>query len=356
MKKDKVEKDLYDILGQDIDVPNSFSNSILNFNYKKTKRLKMDFYRKVAIAFSFLVVSMSMVGYAFRITDIFKSESSVGYVDNSIKQAVENGYIQNVDMDYLYSNNVGAKIDYVIMSDYNLNILFNFDVSMKENMQNTIAYIEDLLIYDENNNVIYCNDKKTYRRFCEKNDVKCDKDEPEQYANGFGWENIELNVNLNRTLYKFTAIEAFPKSEKLYIQFNTIYFNEEKSDKIEGRWNLELNLREKFYNRKPIEFELETESDYIELINANITDTVMSITYKIKEINNIKLNTVYMYVEDNLGNRYDPNSIENPICIFENEVSVKFPIINNKDFKKLRLCILINNKQYVSVVLKSKNK
>lgn len=354
MKKDKVEKDLYDILGQDIDVPNSFSNSILNFNYKKTKRLKMDFYRKVAIAFSFVVVSMSMVGYAFRITDIFKSESSVGYVDNSIKQAVDNGYIQNVDMDYLYSNNVGAKIDYVIMSDYNLNILFNFDVSIKENMQNTIAYIEDLLVYDENNNVIYCNDYKTYKKFCEKNDIQYNDKFVVQYSNGLGWEHIELDSQINKTLYKFTSTEGFPKSEKLYMQFNKIYFDTERSNIIKGNWKLELNLKEEFYKREEIKYELITKSNEIELIDANITDTVMRITYKFKSVNSSKFNNIFMYIEDEFGNKYNMKSKDDFIFKYDDKISMTFPITVKDNFKYLILYISIGEQENISVLLEPK--
>ena len=247
MEKDKVEKDLYDILGQEIDVPNSFSRSISNIEYKKKKRIKVNIYRKVAIAFSFVLVSMNMVGYAFRISDIFKAESSVGYVDNSIKQAVENGYIQNVEMDYLYSNNVGAKIDYVIMSDYNLNILFNFDVSMKKNMQNTLAEIQDLLIYDENNNIIYCGDYKTYKKFCQKNDIEYNEDIINPNVIKYGWQPIQLSSETNKTLYTITTNKSLPKSKKIFIQFNAIYFNKEKSNKIKGKWNLELNLNKRLF-------------------------------------------------------------------------------------------------------------
>ena len=38
--------------------------------------------------------------------------------------AVENGYVQNVDMDFIEDNNLGVKVDYVLMDDHNLNISF----------------------------------------------------------------------------------------------------------------------------------------------------------------------------------------------------------------------------------------
>lgn len=355
MEKDKVKKDLYDILGQEIDVPNSFSHSISNVEYKKKKRIKVNIYRKVAIAFSFVLVSINLVTYGLMIKENYRAESSIGKVDDSIQQAVENGYIQNVEMDYLYCNNIGAKIDYVIMSDYNLNILFNFDVSMNKNKQNIEANIKDLLIHDENDNIIYCCDYKTYKRFCKNKNIMYNKDKIEQYAESFGGQLIEMTSNINKTLYTITTTQALPKSEKLYIQFNTIYFDEEKNNKIKGNWNFELHLREQFYNREEIKYELETQSKDIELINANITNTTMRITYKMKKIDISKSNNIITYIEDNLGNRYDVNEIQEFMVDYNKEISVTFPITANENLKYLILYISIDKQEEISVILKPKD-
>jgi len=355
MKDDFFEKKLYDTLGQDIDIPNSFSNTISRFEYKNKRNIKTKLYTKIAMAFSVVMVSINLVTYGLIIGENFKAESSIGYVNNSLQQAVDNGYIQNVEMDYLYSNDVGAKVDYVVMSDYNLNILFNFDISNKNIRQNTQTDIEDLLIYDENGNIIYCYDYKTYKDFCKKKNIEYDEHEIQKYAKGFAIHQIELSSEIDKVLYTITTTKGFPKSRKLYIQFNTIYFDIERNEKTKGKWNLELNLQEQFYNREEIKYELETQNDDIELISANITDTMMKIIYKMKNIDISKSNNISIYVEDNFRNRYDMNKIQDSIVIYEDEISVTFSITNKYNLEYLVLYISIDKQEYTPIILRSKN-
>lgn len=349
-----MKKDLYDILGQEIDVPNSFTNSISRFEYKKKRDIKTKLYTKVAIAFSFLIVSVNLVTYGLKISDNFKAESAIGYVDSSVQQAIENGYIQNVEMDYLYSKGIGAKIDYIVMSDYNLNILFDFDISKKNIKYNMRTYIEDMLIYDENNNIIYCYDYKIYEKFCKKKGIEYNKNVVEQYANGLGRQQIELSSSINKTLYTISTTKELPKSKKIYIEFDKIYFNTEKNNSVKGKWNFELNLNEQFYNREEIRYELVTESNDIELISANITDTRMRIKYKMKEIDTIDIDNISMYIEENLGNRYNMNNIEDIVSIYNNEISVAFPIVIKDNFEYLILYISINGEEYIPIRLERK--
>lgn len=350
-----MKRNLYDILGQNIDIPNSFINSISKFEFKQKRKIKTNLFTKIAMAFSFLLVSVNLVTYGLKISDNFKAESAIGYVDNSIQEAVENGYIQNVEMDYLYSKGVGVKIDYVVMSDYNLNILFNFDISKKNIKENTRTYIEDLLIYDENNNIIYCYDYKIYEDFCKKNNVEYSKDKIDKEAITCGRQIIEISYNVNKTLYTFTTEKGFPKSKKIYVNFKTIYFDIQKNNKINGNWNLELNLNEQFYNRKEMNLELATQSDDIELISANITDTTMRIRYKMKNMNNNEISNVSMYIEDDSKNKYYISNTEEFLYVYEKEISVTFPIAIRNDFRYLVLYVSINNEEYIPIMLEQKN-
>ena len=172
MKENVFERKLYDALEQNINVPRSFSNSILTFDYKKKTKKTVKLYRKLAVVFSFFIISISLVVCAYTINESYKAKSSIGYVNKSLENAVEGGYIQNIDMNYAYSNKIGAKIDYIVMSDYNLNILFDFDISQAKDMKHA-ADIQDLLIYDENNDIIFCYNQKAYKEFCKKNKLEC---------------------------------------------------------------------------------------------------------------------------------------------------------------------------------------
>lgn len=347
MEENIFEKRLYNTLGENINIPRSFTNSILTVNYKKKTEKSIKKYKKIAIAFSVFIISISFVVYAYTIKDNYKSKNSIGFVNKSLSNAVENGYIQNIDMEYCYSNKTGVKIDYIIMSDYNLNILFDFDISQLKNIKGA-ANIQDLLIYDENNNIIFCYNKKAYKEFCKKNKMKyIDDFFHQQYANGYGIQTIELNEKNNKALYTIRTTKGFPKSKRLYIQFKTIYFDKEQNTKIKGNWNMELDLIEQFYNRDTIKYKLKNKSNEIELIIANSTATTMRITYKMKNIDISKTKKISMYIEDTLGNRYDVNNIEDSISVYKDEISVTFPITTKNKLNEFILYISLDDNNYI---------
>ncbi len=351
MEENIFEKNLYYTLEQNITVPISFTNSILTFDANKEKRINTKIYKRLVLAFSLLIISMNLIVCAYKINKNYTSKTSIGYVNDSLKIAVENGYIQNVDMEYAYSNKIGAKIDYIIMSDYNLNILFDFDISQIKNITEP-ADIQDLLIYDENNNIIFCYNKNAYKEFCKKNRLQCIDDFfHQQCANGYGIQAIELNDQNNKSLYKIGTIKGFPKSKRLYIQFKTICFDREQNTKIKGNWNLELDLSDQFYNRDTIKYKLKNQSNDVELINANSTATTTRITYKMKNIDISKIRNISMYLEDMSGNRYDVNSIEDSVYVYKDEISATFPITSNNDIEQLNLCIALDNVFNFSIIL-----
>ena len=67
MEENVFEKKLYNILEQNISIPKSITNSILTFDCKKKTGRNMQSLKKIAVAFSFLVIS----SVSFEIADIF---------------------------------------------------------------------------------------------------------------------------------------------------------------------------------------------------------------------------------------------------------------------------------------------
>lgn len=347
-----IDNNLYKIFSQNIYIPKSFTSTIQTIEYKNKRTKERINLKKIAVTFAVLLISMNIVVYAYKIIESYKSETSIGYVSESLQNAVENGYIQNVDMEYVYSKGLGTKIEYLVMDDYNLNILFNFDTSNIKN-NNREANIEDLTIYDENNNIIFCYDYNKYKKFCKEKKIKYNNESIEQYSNGYGMQLIELSENTNKTLYTIRSTKGFPKSKKLYIQFNQVSFdNGEKQ--IKGNWNMELNLNEKFYNREGINYVLENQNENISLISAKVTNTTMRITYKINDIDISKVSDIDMYIEDQNGNRYDVNNIEDSISVYIDEISATFPITTENKIEKFKLYILLNgNLEYTVNLIKT---
>ena len=136
-------------LKQSIDIPKDFTDIVLHSIQKETinkRNHKHYSLKKLSIVFSLCVICFSILAVSAYPGFQFISKPEIGYVTSSLEEAVENGYIQNVDMDYMYFNNIGIKVNYIVMSDYNLNILFDFQFTVE--LPETLSHIQlnDLLI------------------------------------------------------------------------------------------------------------------------------------------------------------------------------------------------------------------
>lgn len=347
-----LDQKLFEILKDNIEIPTSIRQTISTFEY--TEKRSNIIYKKVAIIFSFLLIIMNITIFAYTTISNYKAKSVIGFVNDELEKVANNGYIENVDMDYLYSQKIGAKINYIIMSDYNLNILFDFDISETKNVKREIN-IQDLLIYDENYNIIFCYNDNVYKNFCKKHNIEfIDNFTKRQTTNGYGIQLIELTEENNKTLYTLRSIQGFPKSKKLYIEFHNLYLDYENNTQVKGNWNFELNLNDMFYNRETLEYVLKEDSP-ITLITANATTTTMRITYKINNVDISKIQNIKMYIKDEFERIYEVNTIEDSITTYNNTISATFPITNKMNLKEMTLFISLNNNDYIPINLVLKN-
>ena len=212
--------------------------------------------------------------------------------------AVENGYVQNVDMDFIEDNNLGVKVDYVLMDDHNLNISFVYKYLGDDLKQITGLNYMDLTIKDENENILCVMSKDTILN----NKVVSVST---QFANNQQFLN-------NTTIRKSLLITAnnFPKSKILYISISNVYLkNGEEIIKINGNWNFSIDLSNKFVYRTSYKYNC-SDNKYINNVETLLTNTSLSIT--------LELNTSF-----NKSTIYSHNSIV-------------LKDINNKDFSYTR--------------------
>lgn len=125
---------------------------------KKKQNFNFSFVKKIAIFIICIsIITISSV-YAKEIikffTNIFTNST------RGIDKAVENGYIQNVDMDYVYDNNIGVKVDYLLIDSHNFDISFvcvyNEDISLSSITFNNLCIKnnEDTIISISNSDYI----------------------------------------------------------------------------------------------------------------------------------------------------------------------------------------------------------
>ena len=143
------------------DIEKSFLNDIkLNiaiseFRKEYTMKKNRKNVRIKRIAVIMLLLGVIVIGgvQANKIIQKFTNRNPV-YIVNSISNAITDGYVENLNMEYIYSDEIGLKINSFCMSYNDINIVFDFKLSDKIKLeQENLEYA--YIIYNENNEVYH---------------------------------------------------------------------------------------------------------------------------------------------------------------------------------------------------------
>ncbi len=268
---DEFEKSIKNILSQDIDIPEHYTNAIKTALDKKKNGVHN--WLKVAAVVCIGITATGGIAFATRKYIKNTREKSFG-LGKEIDNVVEKGYIKNTNMDYVSSKvlivegnqyTVGTKITDFLMDDINLSAHFDFEFSEAINEIGSIANltnieIVDLIVTDENNNIVYNNDKESFEKFCTENslDYKFNEFNEHYYANGLNnFINYKNENNIVFTYNMYTSGQ-YPKSKQLNFRFTKIKLQEKDKDEIilDGNWQLSVSIPEKMYNRQTISYKV----------------------------------------------------------------------------------------------------
>lgn len=283
---DKLDDFIQKTLDEKIHTPESYKKAIKTALIKKEKSsTKFKFYKLVPLTCICTILIASLV-YAEDIKKII-----LNFYNNSkgIDTAIENEYIENPETEYLESNNTLIKIDNILMDDFNLSMTFSLKVDESINVKEIRKVrFTDMIITDENNKIIYCQNENSFNSYCTKNGLNYTFGEyNENYINnGQNWyiKNKVEETNTIEVVYNLFA-DKYPKSKKLFINLGQInmsrkeiYENEEIV--IKGNWNIELEMPEKFYNRECFVYNVKNVSDEeISVTDTSVYDTCMKFEF-----------------------------------------------------------------------------
>lgn len=298
---DNFDYKIKEILSKDIDLPYKYQN-IVRTTLKNKKNIKFQnyrFFKIVATACACIIITTSVV-FAKNISNFIKNI----FNNNSegIKTAIENNYILQPNMEYIESNGTEVKINNLLMDDMNLS--FSINIKYKDIIKvNEIskAYLPDMIIVDDKNKIIYCQDEDTFYNYCKDN--KLDFKYKEFNENNI---NSSSNYFIKYRNYEDNSMEIvynlfsnkFPNSKQLKIYFNKIEMekNEDEKNKIAmtGNWKLDIEIPEKFYNRQAIVYTVNNCSNTkINVTEAIVYNTGMKLSLNIQE------NLIYDINDDN---------------------------------------------------------
>ncbi len=289
-----------DIVTKEINKSEEYEKAIRTAFDKKESR-KLNFSKIVFTVCSLLIV-VTGIAYA---TDIKEFVIKNFYtVDRGMDTAIENGYIDERQTEYATSEEIEATINNIsidaynteigiknmLMDDNNLNFTFSINVNKNIDISNLMTVrLNKILISDENNNILYCDNKELFNKYCSNNNLDYDYYNRNEHQMGSSLNDYIINkdTNSNTIDILFNLINtrefSYPNSKYLNIIIQEINMGEEDyyaNDEpicLKGNWNLFVNVNEKFYNREPINYAVKSCSyDDIKVTQAKLDNTGFS--------------------------------------------------------------------------------
>lgn len=320
MKNDNMDNMIYDYFNK-IEPPMKFNNISKQIPtksiYKKNKYLL-----KISTVCALLLMICTV---AFGKDIYMYILDSVARVHEGVATAVNNDYVSEINMDYVESNGINIKVDYILMDDFNLFLVF--DIIYNTDMNIDKIKFKDMIITDENNYLIFCDDINTYEKYCIESNIEITSIPRSSLTNnGYGIELMEQANGEIRILYKLYSSQ-YPRSKELNIELHTIELDKE-DEKIEqeGAWKIKINLPKDFYNREYNYYYVKDGSN--QNFNINIEGVIVSNTQTIVKYNGKynKYNNSIEGIEGQIENALDNNlSFYDRIWI-ENENGEKFEL------------------------------
>lgn len=332
----KLEKDLYNYY-KNQEVPLSTQNTIINaFKYKNTKKENCRILKHIVRAIIYIVMTLILGGSVafaiYHLSGIFTNST------DAIDAAVEDNYFQETNSEYVYSNGIGIKTDYILIDDYNLNISFEYETD--DESINSIS-IYEFIIRDENSNFIgyYLED----------------------YTQMYGITTLSKGFtrakkeNFRESIL-FSLSDDTPDIENLNIEILSVKkFNNDSEDEwevVEGEWLLNIALDDKMLSHSSEEYTV-SENEYIDSISAVISETEL----------NVKINFNIPFDVESFAYEHENQLVtlsNNSGTIFEELEStydeyyldVYFDVgLHNEDIDTLYLSIEMMNGEIINITL-----
>lgn len=356
------EKENFDIIMSKID------------NSKRNKNVKHLNVASIVII-AMLISCLCPVIYAkYQLNIQFKEyknrEYEVGYT--TLEDINQNGYIENIDMNYIIQNDIGVRIDSLLMDNDYLELKLNF-IFPENLIIDSENFSYGFAIYDENNNIYgiiprtNIIDTKAFTNY-----TKNMYNELNVNYNPLDIFSIQLNAgvetqNLSAQNYEITSkicmngLKDFPQSKKIFVRIFDLgfytYTTEERLnldfEVSDSEWIFELDIPEKFYNENDIEM---TIKDVIPGININEI-TVDNIRMKIilewneyeKFILENDASSIHKFINitDENGNIYYMTNGRETNGIITRYFAINKNMLNNKLFLNIEL----DNKIYTTELI-----
>lgn len=229
-------------LGEQVD------NIVGNMFQKRRKKKRL-----ILMAISAILTSTTVLAITYNAFNL----SSIGIDDSCLQIANENGYIQTLNIEEQYANGLGIKLNEFLIDDINMDISFEYRTDKYNISDIKDIFIQDLIIYDNDNNLLYK-----------------EGDNQNYISQTMGYTKIQkLGKNSFKNTF-FAQSDSFPNSKELYIEFTNVILNCKKDNiSINGNWKFKINVSDKMIYRKNIMYRAISNNN-----NGNITIKDLKLT------------------------------------------------------------------------------
>lgn len=263
-------------------IPKEMGNRIIqttNNLYKKNeKKLEKKYYNKYykmvaglcasIILTTGIVFSKDINNYIKKIFNL--NEHGIGA--EQIESAISEDYLQYNQSEYIKSKDIAYKLEYSLLNDINMIFSIDFITDFKIDEFNDIS-ISGLRIKDENGNQIYI-------------DSEDEKIWTKNLATSMRLNKIE-KVHDNEIKTSVVLVSpSFPNMDEVFISFDkiilyTIINGEVTTKEVDGNYNLNLKIQDKFKNRKISNYSVKnlTNDVNLSLEKVILTNTGLGITF-----------------------------------------------------------------------------
>ena len=331
---EKLEKMIFDFCKNDTEVPPYIDKAVKD----GLNRCKNS-HSKVSKPFSLKRIAVILICFGLLATGgVFAINYIVSLFTNStpgIDSATQNGFVHNIDMDFVYDNNIGIKVDNVVMSTNTLDISFVYDCPDYNDISKINIY--EYSITDESENLI----AKVSEQDIDKSSKTFEITDYEHSE--YSYENNNYYTSLLLKSNDFTNIEI------LNLSITTILINSnDKNYYINGNWNFEINLND------------ELDSELTSLTNSNISEYVKSIESYLNETTFVvdlelteKLDKSLVYDLNNILLIDDENNVYyyDTFTVLENSLHLEFYYGKYNLDGELSLQIKIPDGETISIML-----
>lgn len=188
---------------------------------------------------------------------------------DAIDSAVEEGYIQEIEDDYTYSNGLGIKVDNILID--NVYLIFSLLYKTEDNNIEDLS-INYFSIYTENGERVYQFDEthKVYVGIA-KNMEK-----------GMVEKIDEKNF---KNIMMFDFWEGRNEFSKLNIKITNlnIKYSDGTIKSLDGNWEFNIDISDKFKQNNEVNYVFDGENEYIKEASATIYPTKMIVKLKLFE-------------------------------------------------------------------------